>query len=438
MKKKYFFSALAAGMVLFSACSQHDDVLNVADLSSSAQQIVLQVPSTGDGLQTRAGRQLYSAEAKQDIQNVKVIVTDAQDVVKYATTVENWGTASTAYTTGGHGRETNILIDPKLEAGTYTIYAVGYSNNSDYDLSAITGVTASAPGTDDPTKFTANTVLSFKQDATNKVGEEIFAGSKSLTVTDGEGFKESVVLNRQVAGTFGYFKEIPYIQGAAQLQLVACQLNTQLVLGSFSNTDLASNGNNAATYYVNGMTAATSNVVYTINLSDWYGTIADADNDGVIDATSWAKPSGYSDDVAFAEGSVFGGSFVIPFAKADNNETFILNLTDASGTVLRSWSVKLPSTDGQCSAHNLWSYNGGSWTAASVTDDVNHYSVVRNHLYGIGKKMFDKNPNPGDPDPDNPDPDVPEDDDPESLNNKQELTLRVNDNWEVIHQMELE
>lgn len=29
-------------------------------------------------------------------------------------------------------------------------------------------------------------------------------------------------------------------------------------------------------------------------------------------------------------------------------------------------------------------------------------------------------------------------DKPEPLNKKQELTLRVNDNWEVIHKMELE
>lgn len=435
MKKKYFFSALAAGMVLFSACSQHDDVLEVADLSSSAQQIVLQVPSTGDGLQTRAGRQLYSAEAKQDIQNVKVIVTDAQNVVKYATTVENWGTASTAYTTGGHGREKNIVINPKLEAGTYTIYAVGYSDNSDYDLSAI-NVTASDPGTENPTKFTANTLLTFKQNATNKVGEEIFAGStEQFTLSkDGEEFKKSVVLNRQVAGTFGYFKEIPYIQGAEKLQLFACQLNTQLVLGGFSNTELTTNGENSATYYVNGMTPGSEEVVYTINLSDWYETIEDADNDGLIDDTSWKNP--YAASAAYAKGSVFGGSFVIPFAKT-SNETFILKLKDASGTVLRSWIVKLPSTDAQCGSHNLWSYNGTNWTSETETDDVNHYSVVRNHLYGIGKKMSDKNPNPG-TDPDDPDPDVPEDDEPESLNNKQELILRVNDNWEVIHQMELE
>lgn len=438
MKKKYFFSALAAGMVLFSACSQHDDVLEVADLSSSAQQIVLQVPSTGDGLQTRAGRQLYSAEAKQDIQTVKVIVTDAQDVVKYVATVSNWGTASTAYTTGGHGREKNIVIDPKLEAGTYTIYAVGYSDNSDYDLSAI-NVTASDPGTDEPTKFTANTVLTFKQDATNKVGEEIFAGStEQFTLSkDGEEFKKSVVLNRQVAGTFGYFKEIPYIEGAAKLQLVASQLNTKLVLGDFSNTDLTGNGTSQTTsFVVNGITAGSEKVVYTIDLEDWFTTIAN--DEGLIATSSWKNP--YEDTGAtFEEGSVFGGSFIIPFVKTAN-ETFVLKLTDNTGSELRRWIVKLPSNDSQVkAAYTLatWSTDENIWKFDDEAKDSEKvYSVLRNHLYGIGKKMYD---NPDDPNnPVDPDPDPEEDDDPESLNNKQELILRVNDNWEVIHQMELE
>ena len=50
------------------------------------------------------------------------------------------------------------------------------------------------------------------------------------------------------------------------------------------------------------------------------------------------------------------------------------------------------------------------------------------------------NDDPGkgtDPDPD-PDPEPTDPDQPESLNNKQELVLKVNDNWEVIHGMELD
>jgi hypothetical protein len=139
------------------------------------------------------------------------------------------------------------------------VYAFGYSNSSDYDLAAITAIGDGATsGT-----FNANTTLSFKTDATNKIGEEIFAGSYELTVVEGEGFKKPVVLNRQVAGTFGYVNEIPYIADAAKLRLVASDKNQQLVLGQFANFDLTGNGtgNDAnVKYVINGMSSNTDKV----------------------------------------------------------------------------------------------------------------------------------------------------------------------------------
>ncbi len=53
-----------------------------------------------------------------------------------------------------------------------------------------------------------------KVDATNKIGEEIFAGQMELTVEQGKGFKKPIVLNRQVAGAFAYVNDIPYMEGA--------------------------------------------------------------------------------------------------------------------------------------------------------------------------------------------------------------------------------
>ena len=61
---------------------------------------------------------------------------------------------------------------------------------------------------------------------------------------------------------------------------------------------------------------------------------------------------------------------------------------------------------------------------------------MRNHLYGLGTRVYDNGvpPSTTDPDPDK----TPDDkDDPEPLNTKEQLTLRVNDNWEVLHQMGL-
>ena len=112
-----------------------------------------------------------------------------------------------------------------------------------------------------------------------------------------------------------------------------------------------------------------------------------------------------------------------------------MQLTNAGGKVLRSWKVNLGSTDVQLNqAITYWNRN---WDSTITDTSANTYSLVRNHLYGIGTRMNDEaNPEkPGvdpDPNPENPN------DKPESLNNKQELVLKVNDNWEVIHGMELD
>lgn len=430
-KKNYLLGALAAGMLLFTACSNEDDITTGNGNEDAAQTFVLQVASSGDGM-TRAGRPMLGSEAKQEIQNVKLIICDGTDV-KFVKAITDWNTAdnSTVYTTGGHGRQAIVEIPTanKLEGGkTYKVYAFGYSDNSDYELTAITN--AAVNGT-----FAANTTLAFKGNATNKVGEEIFAGSLDLEVVAGKGFKQPIVLNRQVAGTYGYVNDIPYIEGATKLQLVASAKNKELVLGSFNSFDLTGNGignDDHINYVVNGKASdEATKVIYSISLSDWFGDIKDEDRNGIIDDGAWKVPASYADKY-FKTGSVFAGEFLIPFAKT-TDQTFKLELTNADGkTILRSWNVNLPTNDGQLKEYSFVEWSVDAFAApTNVTDTKNAYNVVRNHLYGIGTRTLD---NPTGPEP-KPDPDV---DEPESLNNKQELVLRVNDNWEVIHGMELE
>lgn len=435
MKKSYLFSAFAAGMVMLSACSSDNDLANGGNESNDAvQEIVLQVANAGEGLQTRAGRPLLSSEAKQTIENVKVIICNESNNIVKEKTYTHWNedTDSKVYGKdgGAHGREATLTYtgDDKLPNGTYTIYAFGYSNNSDY-ANLTTEMNKLTKGA----KFSENTILNLKDGVK---GEEIFAGSKANIVIDNDkkGFTETVVLNRQVAGTFGYFDKIPYVAGATKLQLVASNGNTGLVLGGFNSFDLTGNGtgnDGHVNYVVNGTTAATNNVVYTINLKDWFTEVKDDDNNGLIDDTNWKIPASYA-KAKFATGSVFGGTFLIPFAKKTSENTFVLQLTNAAGVVLKSWAVKLPSTDGQLSEYTLSYWNTSATTPVfaktpGTKDEADKYSVVRNHLYGIGKRSLDEPTTPG-TDPDKPEP----------LNKKQELTLRVNDNWEVIHQMELE
>lgn len=441
MKKSYLFSAFAAGMVMLSACSNDGDLTggNVGNESNDAvQQIVLQVANTGEGLQTRAGRPLYSSEAKQSIENVKVIICDESNTIVKEKTYTNWNTIDSqpyGENGGAHGREVKLTYTgtQKLDDGKYTVYAFGYSNKSDY-----ANLTEEMNKLKVNATFNPNIILNITSE--NVKGEEIFAGcsTKAIEIKDGhKGFEETVVLNRQVAGTFGYFENIPYVDGASTLRLVASTSNQSVVLGGFNSFDLVGNGTGNGghiKYVVNGTNAATNNVIYSIDLKKWFKQVIDNNDDGLIDGgDNWENKAIATTDATFKEGSVFGGSFVIPFQK-NTNKTFVLQLVNNNGDVLKSWAVKLPSTDGQLSEYTLSYWNTSATThvfakTPGTKDEADKYSVVRNHLYGIGVRSKDKpNPGGGSTDPDQPEP----------LNKKQELTLRVNDNWEVIHQMELE
>ena len=443
MKKNYLLGMALMASLSFNSCDKEvvyvQDGNGVEGVADGAQIITLQVENGGDGLATRAGRPLYSAEAKQDIQNVKLWICDnTGKKVVYVKEISNWNTdGSTVYTTGGHGRQTTIELKgaDKLAAGAYKIYAVGYSNSSAYTLTNVTNVTKESA-------FNENMVL-----PCSTAGEEIFAGQMELTVEKGKGFKEPVVLNRQVAGAFAYVKDIPFMEGAKYLKLVASAQNQSLVLGNFNSFDLTGNGSgNANVKYVvngtNGKSGSETYVISTIDLNKWFTAIKDEDGDNLIDAgENWKNPCRPSSSPAagtyptFQKGSAFGGEFVIPFAHVDGKQTLTLQLTKENGDSLRSWKVNLGSTDVQLNqAITYWNSN---WDSTITDTSANTYSLVRNHLYGIGTRMNDEaDPEqPGvdpDPDPENPN------DKPESLNNKQELVLKVNDNWEVIHGMELD
>lgn len=458
MKKNYLFGMALMASLAFFSCT--NEVVYVHDGESSEQVsdeqiITLQVSNGGDGLTTRAGRPLYSAEAKQTIENVKLWICDNTGKVVYVKEISDWNNdGSTVYTTGGHGRQTTIVLggEDKLNAGIYKVYAVGYSNTSGYNLKTVTDVKKDYI-------FTENMVLPLN----SGVGEEIFAGQMDLNVESGKGFREPIILNRQVAGAFAYVKDIPYMEGAKYLKLVASAQNQSLVLGNFNSVDLANNGsNNGANvkYVVNGTNGKSGSGTYeicTINLAEWFGVIKDSDGDGLIDLFSgaseseetkyanWTKPEKYNGAALFQKGSAFGGEFVIPFAHVATKQTLTLQLTNDEGTVLRSWNINLAAGDEQVTSNSVTYWTSSDWETYATAESVNSYSLVRNHLYGIGTRMNDNPSKPGvDPDPEDPDPDPtptpdPDDpDEPEPLNNKQELTLRVNDNWEVIHGMELE
>lgn len=448
MKKGMFF-ALAASSLLFSACSSDDAVVSTEGQNEAVQQIVLQVASSGDGLTTRAGRPLYSSQALQTIQNVRVVIYDATTNAIVKDKQLNWKDSKT-YT--NHGRQLTLTYkgDERLGEGNYKVMAVGYSDNSDYTYSL--DVTGAAALTGNYSDITATLKA-------GKVAEEVFAGDAALTInadkkitnlTQGEDDGVAVTLHRQVAGSFGYFQNIPASvngKAAATLRLVVRDKNDVLTFNNF-NSSFTANGATGSTikYYVNGSkstSAATADakfnnnedgyVLYSIDLNTWFPG-GDQNKDGLLNAedTNWKHPDGVKTQVV--KGSVFGSNFVIPFNYAKGKNTMELQLLDAKNNIIKTWTVSIPAADVNTDATN--------GNVADASPSI--FNVVRNHMYNLGVKTSngtttDPDPNKPDPDPNKPDPDKPDPgkDEPEDLTKSQNLILKVNDNWEAIHKMEL-
>ena len=449
MKKGMFF-ALAASSLLFSACSSDDAVVSTEGQNEAVQQIVLQVASSGDGLTTRAGRPLYSSQALQTIQHVRVLIYNTKTNAIVKDEQLDW-TKSDKY--DNHGRQHTLTYkgNDRLEGGSYKVMAVGYSTNSDYNYSLdVTGASLTGKTYSDITA----TLKEGKKDA-----EEVFAGDADLKIgvdknitnfTSGEKNGVAVTLHRQVAGSFGYFSNIPAKVGdktAATLRLVVRDKNDKLTFDNF-NSSFTANGATGSTikYYVNGSTStgaalATTDkfsngdngyVLYSIDLKTWFPQL-DENGDGVLNAqdASWKRPDNVKTQVV--KGSVFGSNFVIPFKYTEGKSTMELQLLDADGNIIKHWTVSIPESD-----LNKVAANG-------VTDaDASIFNVVRNHMYNLGVKTSTgttTTPDPSNPTPDpKPDPKPTPDpgkDEPEDLTKSQNLILKVNDNWEVIHKLVL-
>ncbi len=443
------FFALAASSLLFSACSSDDAVVSTVGQNEAVQQIVLQVASSGDGLTTRAGRPLYSSEALQTIQHVRVLIYNSATKAIVKDEQLDW-TKSDTY--DNHGRKLTLTYkgDQRLGGGNYNVMAVGYSEGSDYTYSL--DVTSDAALTGNYSDITA-TLKTGK-----KVAEEVFAGDAALTINDnkqittltpGEENRLAVTLHRQVAGSFGYFQNIPAKVGgktAKTLRLVVRDKNDVLTFNNFNSSFTAAGATGSTIkYYVNGSKSATAPtsdaqfkggdkgyVLYSIDLNTWFPD-GDKNSDGLLNAEdTWTHPTSVKTQVV--KGSVFGSNFVIPFNLTSGKSTMELQLLDAAGDILKNWTVSIPAADVNTDATN--------GNVADASPSI--FNVVRNHMYNLGVKTSNgtttpPDPSNPDPDPNKPDPDKPKPgtDEPEDLSKSQNLILKVNDNWEVIHKMEL-
>lgn len=410
--------AALAGMMSLAACSS-DDIVSPAD--NDVQTIKIAVASTGD--KSTRSRDLNSEEPNQNIESVAVVIRNkATNAVVYQKVITNWNTdpVSKPYTENGHGRECTLKLEgaERLNAGEYTITAVGYTaddfKNNTIE-SATTGVVAG--------NFTAEV-------ADGKAAQEAFAGESSINLLENHAaINTSVTLHRQVAGYYGYFTSIPFevnSKKVTDVRLVARSKNMKLTYGNFNSSFTTTNSD--IMYVVNGSEPATTKdakfngstdndayTLYNIKVTDWF-TNSDTNKDGILDEKDdWTNPLEAEGYETYQKGTIFAGGFAVPFAAVDA-ATLELQLLDASGEILKSWTVAMatPQPAGQ----------GVDGVALTVPETAQNFSFFRNHMYTLGKKV-DNTDKPGTTTPDEPEP----------LDKSQSMILRVNDNWEVINRM---
>ena len=165
----------------------------------------------------------------------------------------------------------------------------------------------------------------------------------------------------------------------------------------------------------NGSTDNDAYTVYNIKVADWF-TNSDTNKDGILDEKDdWINPLKSKGYLTTQKGTIFAGGFAVPFAATDA-ATLELQLLDASGEILKSWTVAMatPQPTGQ----------GVDGVALTIPETVQNFSFFRNHMYTLGKKV-DNTDKPGTTTPDEPEP----------LDKSQSMILRVNENWEVINRM---
>lgn len=552
MRKQVWFSALAAGVLLFSACKSEDIPAQGGNESANDQKLVLNL-ATGGNQASRAGRPLLSSAAGQDIDKLTLffIKEDGNIALKKEISSAEWHNGATAYDKGMQIeislKASNEESLPASIGGTnYTVYAVGYSEGTAYNDGFLNGSLTKGAAFTQAGNFWAQT--------TEKTGEEIFAGEAKITAIqksldpksetcliqtpEGDSSVDypttpamavpSIVLNRQVAGVTGYFTNIRtgkmqsgstgLIAEPVKLRLVASGRNNRVKFEKLvSDETTTSNSAAAVNYVINGaqngdlgnakvdarfLNSSTDDayVVYEVNLADWFkyggktgrSTFADCDinGDGVVgfeDAIAyvygkenvanlqegqlestwseaikgnkvsigaaessevqckalsdfWAIPASNKGQQLVA-GSVFAGEFLIPFAQKAGKNTFELQLLDKDGQILDHWNVRIPE-DEMYTSTNVPSPSTGTIISATYDINTSIYNVFRNHVYSLGLKAQDTDKGPVDPtDPVTPDP-KPEPDDekdePSDLSVGQNLLINVNDQWEIIHQMEID
>ena len=390
MKKNLLFAA-AAGIMLFSACSNDEDVIidGANDVNVSGE-ITLALNAGGSGAETRAARPVYSSEAYSEVTDVELKLFKKNgenwetatgvttDLAKEGWAIRNWETQS-AVSPGTTDNMTTKTVKLKNldKSAKYKLVAYGYKTELKTTLNWTAASAVATPNAGEDV-------------------EEIFAGEEEFSTNDEGKISTTPVLvemRREVAGVLGYFKNIPEKVGKTTVKSVR-------VYASSSNTAY----NIPSLSLQNQCGTAAGNRVTVLSLD------IPAEATVVEGIYNWAGKN--ETNLKTEANSLLGGCFLVPFAKVEGKATFTIALCDENGNDLKTWTGVLDQIQ-------------------TGEDDTKIFNVNRNYFYSFGKKL--KAGTTDGPDPEHPDPDEPID-----LSVNTEITIILNNAWGVIHNMGIE
>lgn len=386
MKKNYLaMTAMAIGLLTFSACSSDDDFGGEQTTTAKGEMQDVELTfniGVNSGKETRAGRPLWSSEALQQVKYMQLyIFKDDNGTYKYEKEItggNNFGFYNDNKV--AQGDETHsYTLTTKLEAGAkYKILAVGYEDGYTATFKALS-LTA---GT--------TTLAEAKIELTDDVdaADEMFSGvTADIDLSTGTtSFNVNVELKRVVAGVLGYFKNVPY-----QLENNGALVQVKHIL-----VKVAKKGTSAL---LENRTASEA--------SDGYTTIIDIPLTGSQDGTNnwYANTTAPADGVQIEANSFLKGAYSLPITAHASNATLKVVLTgEQTSTILKEYPVVMDGTNDK-------------------------FTLDANSIYMIGHKSKADGTD-GDDDTPGGDDDDDKDDDPVDLSKEQILSIKVLAGWD--------
>ena len=453
MKKNYLMMAAFATALAFTACSSEEEIPAAGSengtMGLTEDVIEIAISNTGVG-STRAARPVGSSQAGNNVNKVVLHFYSSTDGSSWTKasgisltkvdgdytvtdmTLSYTGAESALGTPGDVDRQEKVakikVSGLSATAKKYRIVAEGYNASFPY-------ATASEESIKGLFKTSGNSGKgTFER-------EEVFAGYKDvdIVVTGQEGKNQSVKfassvsieLTRQVAGMLGYFKNVPaYISSEtygsdiegyegkwAKVTKIVVKANKKAEGFQFPNTLLASNESYNGVKgdgYDNGedlltfeFTSVNTSNFSTVKPGDTYTFSNDGKN--YLVATGYTAPESF---VAL-DNTLFGGCYILPYSEhATDGGAVTLSVIfyDGSNNVLATKNV---------TTNNFTS-----------PQTKTNYDILCNNFYSIGKKLKVDSATGEEGDDD--------DDKPIDLSSTDEITVLINDAWEVIHDMGLE